>query len=131
MMLARIAFQATSNKLALPSCQARKLPSVTQITQMNASNKMLDAMPSSNAAALTPDAAAERESLSRVIPEPEGLQPLLCEAAAAADPEARVRFRYDWLRKDLERVRQGIQEHIDAPRAEPRAVAPLRGDYRH
>ena len=77
------------------------------------------------------DADAERESLSRVIHELEVLQPLLLEAAAAADPEARVRFRYDWLRKDLERIRQGIQEHIDAPRSEPRAVAPLRGDYRH
>ena len=55
---------------------------------------------------------------------------MLAEAKAVADPEARIRFRYDWLKKDLERIRQGIQEHIDAPRAEPRVVAPLRGDYR-
>ena len=76
------------------------------------------------------DADAERESLARIIHELEVLEPLLAEAKAAADPDARIQFRYDWLHKDLERIRQGIQEHIDAPRAEPRAVAPLRGDYR-
>ncbi len=76
------------------------------------------------------DADAEREALARIIHELELLQPLLAEAKAAADPDARIHFRYDWLRQDLERVRQGIREHIDAPRAEPRSVAPLRGDYR-
>ncbi len=76
------------------------------------------------------DADAEREALARIIHELELLQPLLAEAKAAADPDARIHFRYDWLNKDLERVRQGIREHIDAPRAEPRSVAPLRGDYR-
>ena len=76
------------------------------------------------------DADAEREALARIIHELELLEPLLAEAKAAADPDARIHFRYDWLRQDLERVRQGIREHIDAPRAEPRSVAPLRGDYR-
>lgn len=76
------------------------------------------------------DADTERESLARIIHELEVLEPLLAEAKAAADPDARIRFRYDWLKKDLERIRQGIAEHIDAPRGEPRAMAPLRGDYR-
>ncbi len=76
------------------------------------------------------DADAERESLARIVHELDVLQPLLVEAEAAADPDARIRFRYDWLRKDLERIRRGIQEHIDAPRGEPRSLAPLRGDYR-
>ncbi len=76
------------------------------------------------------DADAERQALARIIHELELLRPVLVEAKAAADPDARIHFRYDWLKKDLERVRQGIQEHIDAPRAEPRSVAPLRGDYR-
>ena len=76
------------------------------------------------------DADAEREALARIVQELELLAPLLAEAEAAADPDARIHFRYDWLKKDLERVRQGIEEHIDAPRAEPRLVAPLRGDYR-
>ena len=76
------------------------------------------------------DADAERASLARIIHELEVLEPLLAEAKAAADPDARIQFRYDWLHKDLERIRHGIQEHIDAPRTEPRTFAPLRGDYR-
>ena len=76
------------------------------------------------------DADTEREALARIIHELELLRPLLVEAKAAADPDSRIQFRYDWLKKDLERIRHGIQEHIDAPRAEPRSVTPLRGDYR-
>lgn len=52
------------------------------------------------------------------------------DAERHADPDARIRFRYDWLQQDLERVSQGIREHLQAPRAEPRRVEPLRGDYR-
>ena len=76
------------------------------------------------------DADAEREALARLSHEIEALEPLIRSAESQANPDARVRFRYDWLRQDLARVRLGIQEHIDAPRAEPRAFPPLRGDYR-
>ena len=76
------------------------------------------------------DADGEREVLARIIHELGLLQPLLDEAKTAADMDARIHFRYDWLTNDLTKVRQGIQEHIDAPRAEPRSVPPLRGDYR-
>lgn len=76
------------------------------------------------------DADGEREVLARIIHEIELLEPLLVEAETAADPDVRIHFHYQWLSKDLERVRQGIQEHIDSPRAEPRTVVPLRGDYR-
>jgi RAQPRD family integrative conjugative element protein len=76
------------------------------------------------------DADAERESLAQIIHELDRLKPLLDEAEAAADPDARIRFRYDWLIRDIEKIRAGIEEHIDAPRSEPRVVPPLRGDYR-
>ena len=76
------------------------------------------------------DADGERETLARLAHEIETLAPLVTRAEAQADPDARIHFRYDWLRQDLERVRAGIQAHIDAPRAEPRQVEPLRGDYR-
>jgi len=81
-----------------------------------------------NVALADPD--AEREALARLSHEIEVLEPLIRSAESQANPDARVRFRYDWLRQDLARVRLGIQEHIDAPRAEPRAFPPLRGDYR-
>ena len=68
--------------------------------------------------------------LARVIHELQALEPLLRAAQSQANPDARVRFRYDWLRQDLQRMRLGIQEHINAPRAQPRSFPPLRGDYR-
>jgi RAQPRD family integrative conjugative element protein len=81
-----------------------------------------------NIALADPD--AEREALARLIHEIEALEPLIATAESQATPEARIRFRYDWLRQDLKRIRAGVQEHIDAPRNEPRKVPPLRGDYR-
>ena len=76
------------------------------------------------------DAAGEREALARVIHELQALEPLLRAAQSQSNPDARVRFRYDWLRQDLQRLRLGIQEHINAPRTQPRSFPPLRGDYR-
>jgi RAQPRD family integrative conjugative element protein len=76
------------------------------------------------------DADGERSALSRIIHEIQSLDPLIVEAVSQANPDARVRFQYDWLRQDLYRIRLGIQEHIDAPRSEPRTFPPLRGDYR-
>lgn len=76
------------------------------------------------------DSDAERAALTRLVHELAVLEPLLREAQAQADPDARIHFRYDWLLADLTRVRSGIQDHIDSPRAEPRTVTPLRGDYR-
>ena len=76
------------------------------------------------------DSDGEREALARLTHEIEALEPLIRSAESQANPDARVRFRYDWLRQDLARVRLGIQEHIDVPRAEPRTFPPLRGDYR-
>ena len=72
----------------------------------------------------------ERGALARLIHEIEALAPLIERAESQANPDARIRFRYDWLRQDLERIRAGIQAHIDAPRTEPRLFPPLRGDYR-
>lgn len=72
----------------------------------------------------------EREALTRLLHEIQALEPILQEAEAQADPEQRVRFEYLWLRKDLTKIVQGLQDHIDGPRNEPRTFEPLRGDYR-
>ena len=84
--------------------------------------------------AITPaafaDADAEREALAKIIHELNTLESLIERAEANAEQGSRIRFRYDWLRQDLKRVRDGIQSHIDSPRAQPRSFPPLRGDYR-
>lgn len=76
------------------------------------------------------DADGEREALARIIHELEALEPLIRESASQANPDTRIRFSYEWLRQDLTRICLGLQEHIDAPRSEPRTFPPLRGDYR-
>ena len=76
------------------------------------------------------DADSERAMLARLLQEITLLEPLVARSEAEADPDARIHFQYDWLRQDLERVRAGIQAHLDAPRNTPRPVPPLRGDYR-
>lgn len=76
------------------------------------------------------DADGEREALARLVHELEALEPLIRTAESQANPDARIRFRYVWLRQDLEWVRLGVAAHINAPRAEPRTFPPLRGDYR-
>tara|TARA_R110000772_G_scaffold103600_3_gene204659 strand:+ start:8495 stop:8797 length:303 start_codon:yes stop_codon:yes gene_type:complete len=76
------------------------------------------------------DADAEREALAKIIHEINALETLINRAEANADRDSRIRFRYDWLRQDLKQIRDGIQSHIDSPRAHPRSFPPLRGDYR-
>jgi len=76
------------------------------------------------------DADGERAALARIIHELQAIQPLITVASSQANPDARIRFQYEWLRQDLHRIRIGIQEHIDTPRSEPRTFPPLRGDYR-
>ena len=98
-----------------------------QITQLLALGLLATSLPIQLVVA---DADGERESLARITHELQAIETLITEAAAQANPDARIRFQYDWLRQDLIKMQQGIQSHIDAPRSEPRTFPPLRGDYR-
>ena len=98
-----------------------------RITQLLVSGLLVATTPIQFAFA---DADGERAALARIIHELHAIEPLMTEAALQANPDARVRFQYEWLRQDLDRIRLGIQEHIDAPRSAPRTFPPLRGDYR-
>ena len=80
--------------------------------------------------ALYADTDAEREALARIVHELHAIESLITKAQTEADNDARVRFQYDWLRHDMAMLKDGIQAHIDAPRAQPRSFPPLRGDYR-
>lgn len=75
------------------------------------------------------DDELERERLARIAAEIEQVQRLVDEAEKSAPTGQRVKFRYDWLLRDLQLLREGVVTHVDAPR-QPRPVAPLRGDYR-
>ncbi len=77
------------------------------------------------------DADGERAALAKIIHELEALTPLIIEAKAQADFDRRIQFQYDWLELDIHRIKSGIEEHIVAPRTQPRSFPPLKGDYRH
>ena len=77
------------------------------------------------------DADAERVALAKIIHELEALKPLITEAKAQSNPDSRIQFQYDWLALDILRMQSGIEEHITAPRTQPRSFPPLKGDYRH
>ena len=98
-----------------------------QITQLLVLGLLGTALPVQFAVA---DADGERSALARINHELQSIKPLITEAGSQANPDARIRFQYDWLRQDLNRIRLGIQAHTDAPRSEPRTFPPLRGDYR-
>ena len=76
------------------------------------------------------EAHDEHESLARLVHELDALEPLIHTAETQADLDARIKFQYDWLRQDLARIRLGLEEHLNAPQAEPRRFPPIRGDYR-
>ena len=80
--------------------------------------------------AMYADADAEREALARIIHELQVIESMVDKAQAQGEKDTRIRFQYQWLRQDLNQIKNGIQSHIDAPRAQPRSFPPLRGDYR-
>lgn len=46
------------------------------------------------------------------------------------DETSRYHFDYKRLRNDVQRIRQGVQDHLSPQRAQPRDPLPLQGDYR-
>ena len=75
------------------------------------------------------DEDVERENLARIANEIAHVKALVAAAASGQPTGQRVKFRYDWLQRDLQLIEEGITQHADAPR-QPRPVPPLRGDYR-
>lgn len=75
------------------------------------------------------DEDAQRESLARIAYELGRLEQLAADGSKQQEANARTRFRFDWLGRDLALIRRGIEDHVDAPR-QPRPVPVLRGEYR-
>jgi RAQPRD family integrative conjugative element protein len=75
------------------------------------------------------DLDIEREQLASISNELQLLQERVQAASRKADTTGRVRFQYEWLVRDLDLIRRGVDDHLDAPR-QPRVVTPLKGDYR-
>ena len=76
------------------------------------------------------DAAPERERLAGIVRQLDLIDRLAEGAAYAASRTERYHFDYLRLREDIERVRAGVRDYLSPPRAQPRDLAPLAGEYR-
>ena len=61
------------------------------------------------------DDELERERLARIAAEIEQVQVMVGQAEQSAPTGQRVKFRYDWLQRDLEMLRQGITTTLTLP----------------
>lgn len=84
--------------------------------------------------------AQERMYLTQVLNELSAVQPLILAAQAAQPKNRRVQFHYTrfqdnhghWhngLLEDIQSIRSGIQQQLNGMPVEPRAFAPIKGDY--
>ena len=78
---------------------------------------------------LQADTQTERRFLSQLSNELAQLEHLIQRAEQAREVNDRLQFRYDWLRKDLHLVRNGIDAYVDEYHLTPRTFPPLKGDY--
>ena len=81
------------------------------------------------ALSLQADSPTEREFLTQVSQEIAQLDSLIKRAERARNPNERLQFRYDWLRKDLQSVREGIESYISEYHLTPRSFPALKGEY--
>ena len=67
--------------------------------------------------------------LTRLTKEITNLETLIDSAEREHDQASRIRFRYDWLRRDLELIRSGIESYLTDTHMQPRTVEQLQGLY--
>lgn len=78
---------------------------------------------------LQADTPTERKFLAQVSQAIAKLDSLINHAERARNPNERLQFRYDWLRKDLQLVQDGIEAYISEYHLTPRSFPPLKGEY--
>ena len=57
------------------------------------------------------------------------VNPLITAAQKEQDPNARIKFQFDTLRSDINKIQSGLAEQINLVSIQPRKVSPLLGDY--
>ena len=75
-------------------------------------------------------ATAEQRTLSRLATELRFVLNLVRESQAQADPDARIRFDYGLLIRDLRNMIAGIEAHAVPSSASLDSIEPIPGDYR-
>ncbi len=76
------------------------------------------------------DSDSERENLARITKEIDFLIGEVNAIAKDAPANTRIQFRYDLLREDLIRMKQGISDHINGSLDASRPITPMNAVYR-
>lgn len=79
---------------------------------------------------IRPARSIETRTLQRLLTELQRFNSLVNEASLHADPDARIRFDYRLLSRDLKLIGSGIEAHIRAEQMTPPSIEPIAGDYR-
>lgn len=81
--------------------------------------------------AFAADDTREREHLAAIVRQIDMLERVARQSAAAA-PAQRSRYHFDYRRldADIRRIRAGVTDYLNPPRAQPRDPAALDGQYR-
>ncbi|WP_248746222.1 RAQPRD family integrative conjugative element protein [Pseudomonas sp. MWU12-2037] len=81
--------------------------------------------------ALCPVNASETERLAVLLRQFDLIERLAEDSAnLSRDDTSRYHFDYTRFQEDVQRMRQGIRDHLSPLRAQPRDPVPLSGDYR-
>jgi len=74
--------------------------------------------------------SSERKAILNILSHLQEIDVLIQTAETQQNHDQRVKFRYDWLRKDLYKINRGISDHLSSPEAQPRTFEPVIGEYR-
>ncbi|PLA73957.1 hypothetical protein CYQ88_08310 [Hydrogenovibrio sp. SC-1] len=74
--------------------------------------------------------SSERKALLNIVSHLQEINILIRTAETQQNPDQRIKFRYDWLRKDLYKINRGISDHLSSPESQPRSFEPVMGEYR-
>ena len=72
--------------------------------------------------------ALENQELAQIKDVIRSIYPMINIAESQQVKHKRIRFRYDWLRADLNAIQHGIDAKLHGVLVEPRSFKPIRGD---
>ena len=73
--------------------------------------------------------ASENTELARINSILNSVYPLIAKAQKEAAPSSRIKFHYNWLRKDIQKIQAGIAQKINYLPLEPLIVIPPKNSY--
>ena len=71
----------------------------------------------------------ERSEVKRLLTELEASKEIIDAAEKSANPKSRRKIDYPVLRRDLDKILQGVRDILNSERREPRLLPPIKGEY--